>query len=75
MAADPLQQTVAVGTRSGDVMLFAGGAQMLLPAPLDAPVRHLAFATNTGRLLCVHTPGTACVWDLRGSVRLSARCG
>ena len=59
LAVDALQQTVAVGARSGEVMLFAGGAQMLLPPPVDAPVRHLAFATNSGRLLSIHAPGTA----------------
>jgi hypothetical protein len=73
LAVDALQQTVAVGARSGEVMLFAGGAQMLLPPPVDAPVRHLAFATNSGRLLSIHAPGTACIWDLRDSVRLEAR--
>ena len=73
LAVDALQQTVAVGARSGEVMLFAGGAQMLLPPPVDSPVRHLAFATNSGRLLSIHAPGTACIWDLRDSVRLEAR--
>ena len=46
---------------------------MLLPPPVDSPVRHLAFATNSGRLLSIHAPGTACIWDLRDSVRLEAR--
>ena len=73
LAVDALQQTVAVGARSGEVMLFAGGAQMLLPPPVESPVRHLAFATNSGRLLSIHAPGTACIWDLRDSVRLEAR--
>ena len=82
VAVDPVQGTVAVGSVDGLVKLFGfQGAEIALwpdntggdadPSSGRSPVAHLAFATNSGRLLAVHAPGTLRLWALDGRARLA----